>query len=53
VGDRGQQGLVVALCLFGVAVGESAHGPVDIIAVAEVAGDHGGAAGAGVALGQQ
>jgi hypothetical protein len=53
VGDGGQKGLVVALGSVGVGAGESTQGPVDFIAAAEVAGDHGGSAGASVAFQQQ
>jgi hypothetical protein len=38
LGDGGPQGLVVAFCLFGVVAGEAAHGPVDLVAAAEVTG---------------
>jgi hypothetical protein len=37
LGDGGQQGLVVVLGMVGVAAGESAHGPVDVIAAVELA----------------
>src|ERR671923_168031 len=51
--DRLLQGLVVGLGLVGVQAGEARERPVGGVALAEVAGQQGGAGGAGVALGEQ